>query len=143
MRTFIPKNLDLFNNCRPAAIAAIGKLNSGNPEPALVRLLIQRMNDQILDPSESEELCATCAIALARMGAKSAVDDIQQYYEGTPPISGLNYAAAWSIRELTGKDFPDPASPIMKRTGFNLEPGFARIQDVGGDPDIGSGFDDQ
>ncbi|MDG1874552.1 MAG: hypothetical protein P8J27_11620 [Mariniblastus sp.] len=136
MRKFIPKQVSLLNNCRPAAITAIGKLNRGKSESALVKLLIERMNDQIIAPPETEELCAACAMALARMGAQSAVGDIQKYYEGTPPVSGLIYAAAWSIRELTGKNFPPPASPILKQAGFNLEPGYTRIKDAGGAIDV-------
>ena len=61
------------------------------------------------------------------MNAKSAVPDIRKYYVAVPAVSGFNYAAAWALRELVGDEIPAPESPIQQTTGFNLEPGQARL----------------
>lgn len=127
LRLYVPKNHEL--SCRPAAITALGKLHVDDADSDLIPLLVRRMHDQVSDTAESPELCATCAVALGRMNAQSALKDIERYYDGTPPVSGMHYAAAWAIRELTGREFPDPVSPIVNVTGFSLEPIGARLRE--------------
>lgn len=122
LRRFVPKNQGLLNNCRPAAITALGKFHRDDPGSNLVRQLVKRMNDQTSETAESSEVWATCAIALGRMKAKSALSELRKYYFGEPTVSGFSYATAWSIRELTGEDFPPPVSKVISTSGFNLEP---------------------
>jgi hypothetical protein len=68
------------------------------------------------------------AIALGRMHANSAVKDLERYFLGKPPRGLLDYASAWSIREITGRDFPAPVAQFAYKSGFNLTPGRARIE---------------
>jgi hypothetical protein len=128
LRRFVPKNIALGNNCRPAAITALGKFHANESDCDLIPKLVRRMNDQVADPSESDQLCAACAIALGRMKAKSAVRDLNRYYDDGPVTSGMNFAAAWAIREITGEAFADPVAAVISKTGFNLEPGIARLE---------------
>ena len=128
MQKYIPKNLGLGPNSRPAAVTAIGKLYRGRPDPGIVRQLVARLHDQASIPPEIFEVVDSAAIALGRMKARSALKDLEQYYPGEAPRSRLSYACAWSIREITGRDFPPPVAPLAYTSGFNLEPTKARLK---------------
>jgi hypothetical protein len=128
LRKYIPKQLDLGANSRPAAIGAIGRLNQGHPDPKLVAQLVARLHDWASDPGEIFPVCSMSAIALGRMKANSAVKDLERYFLGKPPRGLLDYSSAWSIREITGRDFPAPVAQFAYKSGFNLTPGRARIE---------------
>ena len=127
MRKFVPKKTELGINARPAAITALGKFHYDDPKSELVPQFVKRMNDQEGDNPDISEVWATCAIALGRMKATSTLNELRQYYGGEPPVDGLNYAAAWSIREMTGEEIPPTVARILKTTGFNLEPSGSRL----------------
>lgn len=129
MRKYVPKNLSLQSNCRPAAITALGKLNSNKKDSDLIESLIRRMNDQVSEPPENQNVCATSAIALGRMNAEEALSDMKSLYDGSPVVSGFDYAAAWAIRELSGEEIAQPVPAIIRQSGFNLEPTTARIRE--------------
>ena len=128
LRRYVPKNLSLGQNSRPAAITALGWLNQGNPDPVLVPQITERLHDQFSTPPDLDEVWVVSAIALGRMKAKGAVPDLEKYYQGDPPRGRLGYACAWGIRELTGREFPAPVALVEFKTGFTLEPGRARLE---------------
>ena len=89
LRKYIPKNLDIGENSRPAAITAIGKLYQDDPDPELVGQLVARLHDWESDPAEINLVCSMSAIALGRMNAESAMKDLEKYFQGDPPRGSL------------------------------------------------------
>lgn len=132
LRKFIPlvhDPMDAVNptgvgpNSRSAAITALGKLYSDDPDRELVSQFVERMNARGRDGGyDIPEVWATSAKALGRMKAASALDELRKYYTGGPPVDGVNYAAAWSIQKLTGESFPPPVPRVVKLGRFDLKP---------------------
>ena len=85
------------------------------------------MNDQQGDNADLPTVNSTSAIALGRMNAKSTLGQLEKYYTGGPPVDGINYAAAWSIREITGREFPPAEARIVRLSGFSLKPNAPRL----------------
>lgn len=129
LRKYIPKNLTLGANARPAAVAAMGKLYEKNPDEELVKQLLKRFSDResMIEP-ELDEVIHMCSIAFGRMKATQTLPFLEKDYPGGTPTGGFDLAAAWAIREITGQEYPPPHVLTKYKSGFHLEPGKQRLQ---------------
>ena len=111
LRKYVPKGA-LTSTSRSAAIWALGKLHSGEPDPELVRLLEGRVLDAFSLNPESVDVCRMSAITLGRMNAQSAIKTLQIARSQTTLDTGFGYACAWALNQLTGEEIP-PLKPTI------------------------------
>lgn len=112
MRQYIPKQLFLGDNSRPAAFWALGYLYEDDANAELTQKLVSRMKDEGGQSPETDHVRRMAAIALGRMGAKNAVGDLQsQSGRGFMPTS---LASEWSIEQITGEKIPEPDQPPLR-----------------------------
>ena len=63
-----------------------------------------------------------CLIALARMNAVDHGPTLRELIPKFPNPPGLALALRWSIRKLTGEEFPPPELPVNQQMEWFLEP---------------------
>jgi HEAT repeat protein len=114
MQTLCEKQLNKGSiagiKARAAAVWALGMMNRGEAESPLVRQLIGRLNDRSTDPPELPVVRRMAIMSIARMGAKSEIDQIRRAYKIDPPQTLIPEAARWALQELGETDIP-PAKP--------------------------------
>ena len=121
MKKYLPKDFTLGDEARTAAVWAIGLLNEGNSPPALVRTLLQRMNDWQSEFPEIGSVRGMCAMSLARMKSESSVPNIREY--ALENGSFVSQSCWWALQQLVG-DTPPPLPPPFeqKYTEWFLSP---------------------
>lgn len=142
---FVPKRVELLDNCRPAAVTALGKFYAGKADDGLVRKLATRMKDVNSDPAERDSVCSACAIAMGRMRAKSAVRDLNRLIEVDFPVGNFSYGLFWALQEIEGAEIPKPVAMKEGLSGFRLRPGMKRLgpEDTISEASDESGTDDR
>lgn len=106
LRKYIRKGTALDSTSRSAAIWALGKINSGEPDEKLAKLLEGRVRDAFSMVPEDPVVCRMSAVSLARIQAVSAVETLRSSFEQLDMQSGFGYACAWAIWQLTGDEIP-------------------------------------
>ncbi|HEV8061699.1 MAG TPA: HEAT repeat domain-containing protein [Gemmataceae bacterium] len=122
---FIPKKLLwIFGpQSRRAAVWALGLVFEKVPPPdSLVKALIERMNDLRDLLPDDQGVRTMCAIALGRMKAKAAIDDLNMSHPEQMTSSPLTNACAWALEQITGKKQPISKGEWAYQTGWFLEP---------------------
>lgn len=112
------------SNSFSAAISAVGKLYLGDPSPSLVSRLSSILGN-VRDGCPNDR--AMAIIAMGRMKAESQLPALRKYYPGGTPDDPVNYAAAWSIREMTGEAFLPPKTRVRRAVNFGLIPTGKRL----------------
>jgi HEAT repeat protein len=107
---------------RAAAVWALGILHKGKPDPALAKILEERLNDYRSIPPEFPQVRLMSAITLARMEAREALTSIRKYYHGKPADDPVNNACGWAIARLTGEAMPPPETVRRLQTEWFLVP---------------------
>lgn len=122
LRKYIPKRLELGDYSRGAAIWSLGLMHNGTPDEPLATLLVERLTEPPVTPSELIRIRAMSAISIGRMQAKSQVTRMREYLgpKVEPLLTPL--AIRWSLHQLTGELLPDAEPPITSRSGWFLEP---------------------
>lgn len=126
-RKYIPKQPPMGLYSRSSAIWALGKRYAGMHDPALAKELIERLTDPATVPPELEYVRYTCALSLARMGAKEMVDPMLAWAGANNLRTGqvkTEHALAirWAVTQLSGEKFPDLVPIPTGKTGWFLEP---------------------
>ncbi len=96
---YIPKTGHQFGIvCRASAIWALGKLNTGNYNKALLASLYKRIMD--LNPINPEDALVrfACNLAVGEMANPESRETIEKYNEGLP--NPLGYAANWALSQI-------------------------------------------
>jgi HEAT repeat protein len=93
-------------NTRAAALWALGYLHADQPDEALTQQLFERAMDDDVQIPEDLEVRRMAVISLGRMKAAMALDGMRTICHRSSLQSALGYAAAWTIRELTGEEIP-------------------------------------
>jgi HEAT repeat protein len=107
---------------RAAAVWALGILHEGKPDPALAKILEERLNDYRSIPPEFPQVRLMSAITLARMEVREALTSIRKYYHGKPANDLVNNACGWAIARLTGEAMPPPETVRRVQTEWFLVP---------------------
>jgi len=126
-RKYVPKQPPMGLYSRSTAIWALGKRYEGMHDPALAQELIGRLTDPATVPPELEYVRYTCALSLARMGAKEMVDPMIAWAGAKNLQTGQIktehvLAIRWAVSQLTGTSFPDLVPIPTGKTGWFLEP---------------------
>ncbi len=120
MRQYIPKNFDLGDTSRPAAIWGLGLLHQGKAPEDLTKQLLARLNDTEGDNPETEPVRQMSAISLGRLGSQSAIPNLRKFARPSNGTVGL--ACLWAIEQLTG-EVPPPLTPaILTKEDWFLAP---------------------
>jgi HEAT repeat protein len=112
LRKYIPKRSVLDPNTRAAALWALGHLHTDRPDDALAQQLLERALDDDYQMPEDFEVRRMAAVSLGRMKASLALDGLRGIVRSNSLQAALGYAAAWSIRELTGEEIA-PVPPFI------------------------------
>ena len=112
MREYIPRRFQLGVHTRGAATWAVGKLHVGDPEPALVKLMLERLNDVKTSTTETEEVRQMCAVSFVRMEAYEAIRHLRKY---AIAVRGdiISRTCFWAVEQMTGETPPPvPEKPV-------------------------------
>jgi hypothetical protein len=113
MRQYIPKDFNLGDTSRPAAIWGLGLLHQGEAPEDLTKQLLARLNDNEGDNPESEPVRQMSAISLGRLGSQSAIPNLRKF--ASPSNGTVGLACLWSIEQMTG-EVPPPLTPAILTT---------------------------
>ncbi|MSR58374.1 MAG: phycocyanin alpha phycocyanobilin lyase [Planctomycetaceae bacterium] len=124
LRQYIPKNYNMGEFSRGAAIWALGKLHAGVPDEPLAALLAARITDPAPPPDQPPEMMRVRlmgTVSIVRMGVTSQLERLRAYMG--PKVMGIpsHLAIRWAIRELTGEILPGPDPDIVAPGGRFLE----------------------
>jgi HEAT repeat protein len=108
MRSFIPRNFDLGEKARAAAIWSLGWLHEDAAEEDLARRLTSRLNDIDGLIPELDDVRRMSAISLGRMKAESALPSLRKH--ASPRGDATGTACWWAIERITGET-PPPLLP--------------------------------
>lgn len=122
LKRYIPKDLDMGEMSRGAAIWALGRLHENSPDEALAKMLFERLSDPGVEPPETERVRVMSAIAIGRMKTKSQVEPLRKGFTAVAFPSRQYMAVRWAMRELTGEQLPEPKPAVQTRYGWFLEP---------------------
>ncbi len=109
MRTFVPRNFDLGEKTRAAAIWSLGWLHEDAAVEDLARQLTARLNDVDGLIPELEDIRRMSAISLGRMKAESALPSLRKHASLRGDATGT--ACWWAIERITGETPPPLLSP--------------------------------
>ncbi len=119
---YVPNQQLLGDRPRGAAIWAIGSIHEGTRNAMIEEALIDRITDFNDLKPESFFVKQMCLIALARMNAVDHGPMLRDLIPTFPNPPGLAVALRWSIRKLTGEEFPPPEPPVSPQLEWFLEP---------------------
>ena len=128
LRQFIPRmepprSTPVGQECRAAAIWALGRLHEGKPDSRLTAALLERLNDLGTQPPEDRRVRLMCAITLGRTGAKDALDNLRKYCADFETNQDpVNNACGWAIERLTGQTMPPPKTVRKGQRDWFLVP---------------------
>jgi HEAT repeat protein len=118
-----PMTAPVCQECRAAAIWALGVLHKGEPVPALVKAIESRLNDSTSMPPEDVRVRRMAAITLGRIKAESALESLRRYCPNfKPTLDPVNNACGWAIERVTGKKLPAPKTIRVPRRDWFLAP---------------------
>ena len=116
MREYLPKRFSLGETARPAAAWALGWIHEGQAPEDLTKLMVQRMNDVLSDPPESNGVRHACAVSLGRMKSIDAAETLRKYRSGS-----VGRACYWALNQLFGEPIPDPGVRIVDYEDWFLQ----------------------
>jgi HEAT repeat protein len=125
LRKFVPRDSrPLGPEARAAAVWALGLIDAGKEDAALVAELVGRLEDDHSIPPEVLPVRRMAAITLGRLKAKEAFPTVQRYFGDGKPAPGptsttITKASRWAIEQITGKPVDMPKrEPIVDRQWF-------------------------
>ena len=119
---YVPNQQLLGDRTRGAAIWAIGLIQEGTRDPAIEEAFLDRITDFNDLKPESFFVKQMCMIALARMNAVDQSEKLRELMPSFPSPPELAVALRWSIRKLTGEEFPPPEPAVRPQIEWFLEP---------------------
>jgi hypothetical protein len=119
---YVPKEMEMGELSRTAAIWSLGRLHEGVPDEDLARQLAERIADVMAIPLEIMPVRAMSAVSIGRMKAVSQVSALRRFY-GPPVVADeLSLRIRWALMELTGEFIPEPGPLTIGQRGWFLEP---------------------
>lgn len=121
LRQYIPKE-GYFCHARAAAIWALGKIYSGQPESELIAAFSGRLTDYDPLKLEDDRVRRMAAVSLGRLGSKQGLPALRTAYKRDTPHTHIGASAAWAIERITGETLPTPEPHTNTVMGWFLEP---------------------
>lgn len=123
LKRFVPKiQPGIESQSRLAAIWALGHISAAKPQPDLVSMLQERLDDERELPPETPHAKRMAAISLGRIQAHDALASLRRNYESETPDTILGRACGWAIEHLTGEIMPAAKPLQMELGGWTLMP---------------------
>jgi HEAT repeat protein len=116
LRAFIPRmdkpmQAPVCQECRTAAIWALGLLHEAKVVPELVPALEARLNDSVGPAREDGRVCRMAGITLGRMRARDALPSLRKYCpEQVPSLDPIHNGCGWAIEQITGQAMQPPGT---------------------------------
>jgi HEAT repeat protein len=124
LRRFIPHHADKpLDECRGAAIWALGRIHEGKMEQALADALSDRLNDIRSIPPEDMRVRRMSAVGLGRMKVEAALPNLRLYCpEHEASGDSVHDACGWAIAQITGEAMLPPKTVRAVRRDWFLTP---------------------
>ncbi len=108
LKRYIPKEMQMGELSRTAAIWSLGHLHAGVPDEGLARQFAERLADFVAVPVEMTMVRAMSAVSIGRMKAVSQASTLRGFL--APPIVAdeLSLRIRWGLMELTGESIAEP-----------------------------------
>lgn len=119
---FIPKQANIGQSSRAAAIWALGLIHEKSPTASLVGQLLGRLTDDSVIMPEDLGVKKMCAVAMGRMKSQAAVDALRKYYPGRLTTEPFPNACGWALQQITGEMLPTSGTAEVIQKGWFLEP---------------------
>ncbi|MEX0793495.1 MAG: HEAT repeat domain-containing protein [Pirellulaceae bacterium] len=105
---------------RTRAVWGLGHLHAETLDDDLVR----QLQDLLGHPKTARPVRCNIAVALGRMKAETATEQLQALYQAHPSYNPVGYASHWALEKIWGQSLPElPLVPEENwRTGWFLEP---------------------
>jgi HEAT repeat protein len=118
LRRYVPRNFDLGERARAAAIWALGLIFEDQVQQDLVAQFSKRLDDIYGMEPEFEAVRRMSAISMGRMNAESALPMLRKHAGTEGGAAGL--ACLWAIEQITGEPMPelDDPPPLDYRDWF-------------------------
>lgn len=122
LKLYIPKNFQMGDFSRGAAVWGLGKFHANKPDEGLAKQFFERLTDPEIEPPETERVRVMSVIAMGTMKAKSQAELLRTTPEATVAPIRVYMAMRWTMQTLTGEKFPEPPPAIVTQYGWFLEP---------------------
>lgn len=123
LKRFVPKiQPGIESQSRLAAIWALGHLSAANPQPDLVSMLQDRLDEEGELPPETPHAKRMAAISLGRMQAQDAIITLRRYYKSETPDTILGRACGWAVERLTSETMRAATPLKIELGGWSLMP---------------------
>jgi HEAT repeat protein len=107
---------------RAAAVWALGRLHAGNPDPALVGPIQERLTGDGAAGRDDVRVRRMAAVALARLRARQSVDVLRAQGGDRPTLDVSDLACRWAVAQLTGAPPPPPGVYELPQIDWFLVP---------------------
>jgi HEAT repeat protein len=128
------KGPDRPESARAAAVWALTLLHADEPDPALARVLVERMAADEATPPELPLVRRMAAVGLGRLKAAEHLPALRKVAERDGVNSEIGYSCFWSIERLTGEAIPEVTAEERAVVGWFLQPLGPRPRLLGGKP---------
>ncbi len=122
LRRYIPKDYEMGDLSRGAAIWGLGRIHADKPDEQLAKLLFERLSDPGTMPPETERVRIMSVIAMGLMKSKSQVEPLRKGFAADVFPTRKYMAVRWAMQALTGEKLPEPKPIILTQYGWFLEP---------------------
>lgn len=126
LRRYIPKDYDMGELSRSAAIWALGHFHAGKANEELAKQLYERLTDPGTMPPEMEGVRVMCIISMGRIKTRTQIEPLRKILAPKDPANYApdrrSMAFRWAMKELTGEEMPPPKQPISTLTDWFLIP---------------------
>lgn len=122
LRLYVPKNPQMGDLSRGAAVWGLGKFHADKPDEGLAKLFFERLTDPGIEPPETERVRIMSVIAMGFMKTKSQVEPLRTSSYATAAPTREYLAIRWAMQGLTGEKMPEPPPTILTQSGWFLEP---------------------
>jgi HEAT repeat protein len=128
------KGPDRPESARAAAVWALTLLHADEPDPALAKVLVERMAADEATPPELPLVRRMAAVGLGRLKAAEHLPALRKVAERDGVNSEIGYSCFWSIERLTGEPIPEVTAEERAVVGWFLQPLGPRPRSLGGKP---------
>jgi HEAT repeat protein len=121
LREYVPKNFNMGQLSRSAAIWSLGLLHAGGSDEGLASQLAERASDIFSMPPELILVQTMSIVSIGRMRAVSQAPVLRRLAGPQVRPTRLGLSLRWALMELTGEQIPEPDPPTIGSTNWFLE----------------------
>ena len=103
LRLYVPKNPQMGDLSRAAAIWGLGRFHADKPDEGLAKLFFERLTDPGIEPPETERVRIMSVIAMGFMKAKSQVEPLRTSSAATIAPVPEYMAIRWAMQVLAAE----------------------------------------